>query len=51
MYIGRSGLLADNGNFLEPDDIAVRHGVCGDPGEVRHIQNVSRTHTLDGQRS
>eukprot|EP00903_Cladosiphon_okamuranus_P006097 g6007.t1 len=23
--------FADNGNYLEPDEIAVRHGFCGDP--------------------
>eukprot|EP00904_Undaria_pinnatifida_P004815 jgi/Undpi1/1463/HiC_scaffold_11.g04854.m2 len=23
--------LAENGNYLEPEEIAVRHGVCGDP--------------------
>lgn len=25
---------AENGNFLEPNEIAKRHGVCGDPNEV-----------------
>lgn len=30
------GLLAENGNYLETDDIAVRHGVCGDPEQVWH---------------
>ena len=29
-YVG----LADNGNYLEPDEVAVRHGVCGDPEQV-----------------
>lgn len=28
------GELAKNGNFLEPDSIAVRHGICGDPEQV-----------------
>lgn len=28
------GELADNGNFIEPDAIAVRHGICGDPEQV-----------------
>lgn len=23
---------AENGNYVESDEIAVRHGVCGDPG-------------------
>ncbi|CAN0101046.1 unnamed protein product, partial [Discosporangium mesarthrocarpum] len=27
--------LAENGNFLEPEEIAVRHGKCGDPSQVR----------------
>lgn len=30
------GQLASNGNYYETDGIAVRHGICGDPGEVRH---------------
>lgn len=25
---------AANGNFLEPDKVAVRHGYCGDPEQV-----------------
>lgn len=25
---------ADNGNYLEPDEIAKRHGICGDPNMV-----------------
>lgn len=25
------GVLAENGNYLEPEEIAKRHGVCGDP--------------------
>lgn len=29
------GELAQNGNYLEPDEISVRHGICGDPGQVR----------------
>lgn len=29
------GMMADNGNYLEPDEVAVRRGVCGDPNEVR----------------
>lgn len=28
------GEVADNGNYLERDEIAVRHGVCGDPSQV-----------------
>lgn len=28
------GELAPNGNYLEPEAISVRHGVCGDPGQV-----------------
>lgn len=27
---------AENGNFLETNEIAKRHGVCGDPRLVRH---------------
>lgn len=26
--------LAPNGNYLEPNEVAVRHGVCGDPEQV-----------------
>ena len=26
--------FAENGNYLEPEEIAVRHGVCGDPEQV-----------------
>ena len=29
--------LASNGNYYEPDAIAVRHGICGDPEQVRCI--------------
>lgn len=29
------GDVAENGNLLEPSGIAVRHGVCGDPKQVR----------------
>lgn len=29
--------FADNGNYLEPDEIAVRHGICGDPEQVRDL--------------
>lgn len=28
------GDFAMNGNYLETDEIAVRHGVCGDPEQV-----------------
>lgn len=31
----KRGELAENRNYLEPDEIAVRHGVCGDPKQVR----------------
>ena len=27
--------FAENGNYLEPQEISVRHGVCGDPEQVR----------------
>lgn len=29
------GEFAANGNYLETDEIAVRHGICGDPEQVR----------------
>ena len=29
------GEIAPNGNYLENDDIAVSHGVCGDTPQVR----------------
>lgn len=28
------GEFAPNGNYLETDEISVRHGVCGDPEQV-----------------
>lgn len=31
------GDFADNGNYLETDEIAKRHGVCGDPEQVPEI--------------
>lgn len=30
--------LAENGNYLEPEEIAVRKGVCGDPRLVRILK-------------
>ncbi|CAM9323844.1 unnamed protein product [Discosporangium mesarthrocarpum] len=27
------GHIADNGNFLEPEDVSARHGICGDPAQ------------------
>ncbi|CAM9764793.1 unnamed protein product [Ectocarpus sp. 12 AP-2014] len=27
--------LAPNGNYLEPNEVAVRHGVCGDPEQTK----------------
>ncbi|CAM9538431.1 unnamed protein product, partial [Choristocarpus tenellus] len=32
-YLYEDGMVADNGNYLEPKEIAVRHGVCGDPSQ------------------
>lgn len=29
------GELANNGNYLEPQEISVRHGICGDPEQVK----------------
>lgn len=29
------GEFAENGNYLETDEIAKRHGICGDPEQVR----------------
>ena len=34
MYPLFFGKFAENGNYLEPDEIAVRHGICGDPEQV-----------------
>ena len=31
------GEIASNGNYLENDDIAVSHGVCGDTPQVRIV--------------
>lgn len=31
----QKGEVAANGNYLERDELAVRHGVCGDPEQVR----------------
>lgn len=28
------GQFADNGNYLETNELAVRHGICGDPEQV-----------------
>lgn len=28
------GEVASNGNYLEDQDISVRHGICGDPEQV-----------------
>ena len=33
--------LAENGNYLEPEEIAVRKGVCGDPRLVRALSDAS----------
>ncbi|CAM9930596.1 unnamed protein product [Choristocarpus tenellus] len=32
-YLYDDGMVADNGNYLEPEAISVRHGVCGDPAQ------------------
>ncbi|CAM9175695.1 unnamed protein product [Sphacelaria rigidula] len=39
--------LAENGNFLEPDEIAVRHGVCGDPEQ--NADEVSNTYSRENK--
>ena len=31
---------ADNGNMLEPNEVAKRHAICGDPKLVRAVLNV-----------
>lgn len=31
------GEVAANGNYLERDQLAVRHGICGDPEQVREL--------------
>lgn len=42
------GVFADNGNYLEPDEIAVRHGVCGDPMQnAAEGDNVYSTPNID----
>ena len=33
--------LAENGNYLEPEEIAVRKGVCGDPRLVSALSDAS----------
>ena len=33
--------LASNGNYYEPDAIAVRHEMCGDPEQVSWVLNNS----------
>ncbi|CAM9851405.1 unnamed protein product, partial [Choristocarpus tenellus] len=33
-YLYDQGMVASNGNYLEPQEIAVRHGICGDPSQV-----------------
>lgn len=32
------GEVAANGNYMERDELAVGHGVCGDPEQVRSIE-------------
>lgn len=32
------GEVAENGNYLERDELAVRHGICGDPEQVRLVR-------------
>ncbi|CAM9433359.1 unnamed protein product [Choristocarpus tenellus] len=32
-YLYDDGMIAENGNYLEPQEISVRHGVCGDPSQ------------------
>ena len=34
LTVYEKGEIAANGNYLEPDSIAVRHGICGDPEQV-----------------
>lgn len=34
-WVYDKGEMADNGNYIEPQAISVRHGVCGDPRQVR----------------
>ncbi|CAN0305553.1 unnamed protein product [Ascophyllum nodosum] len=35
LTVYEKGETAANGNYLEPDSIAVRHGICGDPEQKR----------------
>ncbi|CAM9449279.1 unnamed protein product, partial [Ascophyllum nodosum] len=34
LTVYEKGEIAANGNYLEPDSIAVRHGICGDPEQT-----------------
>ena len=34
LTVYEKGEMAANGNYLEPDSIAVRHGICGDPEQA-----------------
>lgn len=37
------GDFATNGNYLETDEVAVRHGVCGDPEQVGNWLRLYKT--------
>lgn len=34
LFSYQRGELLENGNYLEPEGISVRHGICGDPEQV-----------------
>lgn len=36
-WVYDKGEMADNGNYIEPQAISVRHGVCGDPRQVQRL--------------
>ena len=38
--------MAPNGNYVEPEAIAVRHGVCGDPRQVNAMSSCIFTPTF-----
>lgn len=40
------GEVCDNGNYLERDEIAVRHGVCGDPSQVINSSSYARRRSV-----
>ena len=50
LTVYEKGEIAANGNYLEPDSIAVRHGICGDPEQVSSYSGPSDIHEETSSR-